>query len=170
METQFIVTAESASIDQSSNNLSIHNIFEDMRTPLFPAGMPMTIVARISRRSSENSRADLQLRCNLSGHPEPLFDHPIAVDFAGLLTTRIIAKVQLLIVPSAGRMQISILHKGKELGHWIVAIIDTSDTTVAGPMTAILGAPVRSTTIAQPTRQIEKASRTRTKKRKRKAR
>jgi hypothetical protein len=84
----FLLTAQSASLDQLTNNLSIWNILEQVSAPTFPIAVPMTIVVYLIRKKTESDKTDLKLVIKLDGRAPPIAEQPVSIFFQGKLKTR----------------------------------------------------------------------------------
>lgn len=120
MHLDFIVCAQSAVIDQATNNLSIHNIFEEIGAPIFPVAITMSVVAHLKKKKSEKENQALRLVFSLDN--DQIGDQPINVAFQDKLVTRIIARIQPLVLQRPGILKVEIKQKNSSLGVWIVQI------------------------------------------------
>ena len=94
MKAGYLVCAESAVVDQSTQNLSIYNIFENLTVPLFPVAVPMSVVAYLVRAPNKRDSQDIRLRFRLDKKNLPT--NQAALDSQGKPATRVVARFSLL--------------------------------------------------------------------------
>lgn len=134
MEVTLLVCAESSSLDQATNNLSILNVVEGLNAPIFPVALPLTVVAILRRKKNESATQTLRLRILLDGQQQPLFDAPLPIDFQGKLKSRAIGRIQTLVIPEPGSMRVTILRKKEILGEWQIDVNQAAQPEVFEPL------------------------------------
>jgi hypothetical protein len=134
MDVAFVVCAQSGVIDQTTNNLSIYNIFQDVPAPSFPVAINMAVIAHVARKKSERESVELQLVITLTGHLKPLAEIPIGVNFDGKPVSRIIVNISPMLIPGPGSLKASLRYRKKELGAWAVNVIQVAQA----PLTTVV--------------------------------
>jgi hypothetical protein len=122
MKLRFLVCAAAAIIDEVTKNISITSILEQLTAPTFPIAVPITVVANFVKTAAEPDIADIRLSFKIKGNPDPIWDHPVTLQFQGQLTTRLIVQVNPLIVPQRGRLIAEVKMKTATLGSWTIEL------------------------------------------------
>jgi hypothetical protein len=147
MEAAFVILANSASIDQATNQLSLFGLIEDLVVASFPVALPNPVFCvLLSRKANEAEKVAVTFAAKFSDDRKPLFQSSEAtVDFQGKRRLRFVAQLPPIVIPRLGELEFFVQTKRKVLGHWtiLVAKIDASPTlemttgkTVAGPVMA----------------------------------
>jgi hypothetical protein len=121
MELVFLACAESASIDQATNKLSLFNVIEEFSGVVFP-GMVQTaaLVLIFTKEAAEPDQANLEISIVHNG--QRLFSAPLVVQFQQLLRSRVIAHMNGLPLNGPGQVSFDVSHNGKSLGKWSVEV------------------------------------------------
>src|SRR6266849_8604039 len=125
MQVYFLVCAQLAIVDQATNNISILNILEQAGAPIFPIALPMSVVAHLTRKKSENEKPVLRLIIKLDNRQ--IADHAVQFSFQGKLTARLIAQLQALPIESPGLLKVELQFRKKSLGSWNVQVYKTGE-------------------------------------------
>jgi hypothetical protein len=132
MDLRLFLCAESVSIDQQGNRLSIFNIADEVSAFGFPAvGNNLAVVALLSRKKSEPNTAQLRIRIELN--KKQLTEIPFAVDFQNNYKCRAIANVQGMIIPGLGTLKVSLFLKTRELGTWEIDVRQVGQAQLMQP-------------------------------------
>ena len=81
----------------------------------------MSVVVHLIRAPNEKDSQDIRLRFRLD--KEKLADQQIALDFQGKPATRVVARIQPIILPRPGNLTVELIHKRRTLDSWNVIII-----------------------------------------------
>ena len=142
MKLRFLVCAVSAIVDEATKNVSITSILEQLASPIFPAAIPISVVANFVRQASEPDSADIRLSFKIDD--QPLMDQPVTIQFQGNLGTRLIAQINPLIVPQPGRLIAEIRAKKKKLGDWEIDVKKAGNEMLLSNLPATAGASERA--------------------------
>lgn len=120
MNLIFLIAAESVSVDQSTNRLSLFNVADEMLAPAFPTVIPtLSVVALITRETGEEAGpASLRVRPN----DETLIEGAIPLAFQDKLKTRAMITVQGLAIAAAGTLNCEVLFGQDIAGTWKITI------------------------------------------------
>ena len=118
MQLSFILCAESAVVDRTTNKLSIYNIIEQVSSPIFPAAVPMTLVAQFTRTKRENDQQKMKLTFSLDNMTKPLGEEQISISFEKKMSSRLIAYIQAVIIPQPGILSAKLEQRNRLLGEW----------------------------------------------------
>jgi hypothetical protein len=115
LNVYFAVAANRVIVDSVSNQVSIIDLYENLRASTFPVLVPkLTLLFYVSRESNDPATQDLTLVCELGG--KTIFDVAVHMDFKNEDTTRIIMGVDGLTLPEPGLLKAKLMDKGVELG------------------------------------------------------
>ncbi|MGE0651925.1 MAG: hypothetical protein AB7P12_09265 [Alphaproteobacteria bacterium] len=144
MDVLFLACADSASIDQRTNRLSLFNIIEELSAAGFPANVPsLALVMLLKRSRKESEEVELGITGRLNG--KDLFSGAFRISFQGKLRTRAIANMQNVILTAPGKLNVEVRHKKKVIGSWPVDVNNIAPP-IAPPPTQVQS----STTSGQP--------------------
>jgi hypothetical protein len=122
MRCELFAVAESASIDITTNRLSIFHIWDEITTPSLPTMMPsLAIVMMLTREENEPNDVDLQVSVSRNG--QTLAQIPATVSFQTMLKARFVATVQGMVFTEQGVYELAV-HRGDEppLGAWRIQV------------------------------------------------
>jgi hypothetical protein len=122
MIIRYLVCAQNAVVDEKTKNVSIYSIIEQFNLPVFPAALPITIVAHFNRKKNENEKPKLTLLIQHDANKPPIVEESFSLDFQGKLGTRLIATIQPLVLEGPGNLDVSILFRNKPLGSWTMFV------------------------------------------------
>jgi hypothetical protein len=115
LNVYFAVAANRVIVDSVSNQVSIIDLYEDLKTPTFPVLVPkLTFLFYVSREANDPATQDLTLVCELGD--KSIFEVAVHMDFKHEDTTRIIMGVDGMTLPEAGLLKAKLIDKGVELG------------------------------------------------------
>jgi hypothetical protein len=121
LNVYFAVAANRVIVDSVSNQVSIIDLYENLRTPTFPVLVPkLTFLFYVSRESNDPATHDLTLVCELGD--KSIFEVAVHMDFKHEDTTRIIMGVDGLTLPEAGLLRAKLMDKGIEMGALDLAV------------------------------------------------
>lgn len=128
LNVYFAVAANRVIVDSVSNQVSIIDLYENLRTSTFPVLVPkLTLLFYVSRESNDPATHDISLICELGD--KSIFDVAVHMDFKNEDTTRIIMGVDGLTIPEAGLLKARLMDKGTELGSLELAVEQVASTT-----------------------------------------
>jgi hypothetical protein len=154
MEVSFLLCAESAVVDSTSNKLTIINVVEELSAAGFPAVIPtLTIVALISRKKTEAEKPPMRVVATQNN--KELFAIPINSSFQGKFRSRILVGIQGIVIPGVGRIMVSLNHKNKSLGSWPIEVLDIRSS----PAITVPPLPISSATSTPKQTAIQKRRR-----------
>jgi hypothetical protein len=131
MEALFMTVAASASVDASSNQLSIFNIIEEASAVQFPiATTNWTVCALLIKGPRDPDDPDLTLAITSTTQRQELFKAGFKALFQGKPRTRLNATLPPLILPGPGTLKISLKTARKELCSWTVLVTQLPQPTV----------------------------------------
>ena len=130
MKLDFVVCAQASSIDISTNQLSIFNIFTDIIVAGFPISLRMETVLNFRRDSSEPMKHDVSMLIKHSNHRNPLAKHNASIDFQGKNTTRLIGKLESLTITGPGTVTVSVRHNSRKIGETSFLVVQPSGGTI----------------------------------------
>jgi hypothetical protein len=133
MYVNYLVCAQSAIIEQGTNNLTIINIIDQIGSPVFPVGIMLCVVGQLSRKKNEKENLSMRLVITIDGQKPPLTDEVLTLSFQEKLSTRIIAKMQPLIIPRPGKLVAQIVQKKRTFGSWTIQVDKIGDELLSLP-------------------------------------
>lgn len=115
LNVYFAVAANRVIVDSVTNQVSIVDLYEQLRTSSFPVLVPrMTLLFYVSRESGDPERQDLKLKCELA--EKVIFEVNVHLDFKGEDSTRIVLGVDGLTLNEPGLLKAKLMAKDHELG------------------------------------------------------
>ena len=115
IKTLIAVAASRVILDSISNQVSIIDVFEGMKSQSFPIVIPsITFLFYLQREAGDPSAKELSLKCTVDGIEN--LKIPVNIDFQQGYTTRTIVSFDGFVVPKAGELKISLLDDDAELG------------------------------------------------------
>jgi hypothetical protein len=125
MQVKFMILANSASIDQTSNQLSIFNVIEQISGLKFPAPSPATTLCMLlARETRDPDTTDFTLEGTISGNSQPLFRGGFTADFKGKKRVRIVAQIPPYLIPAPGTLTFALRRKNREIAAWSVDVAE----------------------------------------------
>lgn len=123
MKAAFVIAASSSSIDQSTNQISIFGVIEDLSSASFPITPSVVLCALLVREKNEGDTQQIGIRVIFDEGKEPAFSaDDLTLDFQGKPRARLVAKLPPFVVPAAGDLRLCIISKNKEIGHWNIKV------------------------------------------------
>ena len=133
MDVQLVVCAESASIDQQTNKLSLFGVMEELQGVGLPGLVPATsFVVLLRRTKSESQKPKLKIVVSLNG--KSFFESPINADFQTHLRCRSIVNLQGVPITGVGFLEFSVKQKNKVLGSWRTDVRNIAQVSTAPPV------------------------------------
>jgi hypothetical protein len=115
LNVYFAVAANRVIVDSVTNQVSIIDLYEQLRSATFPVLVPkLTFLFYVSRAKTDPNNSDLTLVCELDGNS--IFDVSVHLDFKNEDTTRLVLGVDGLTLPQAGVLKAKLLANEVELG------------------------------------------------------
>ena len=132
LNVYFAVAANRVIVDSVTNQVSIIDLFEQLRATSFPVLVPrVTLLFYVSREQGDPEVQDLNLVCELAH--KVIFEVQVRLDFKGEDSTRIVLGVDGLTLHSPGLLQAKLMNDRQELG-----VLDLSIAQAAAPTGANL--------------------------------
>jgi hypothetical protein len=102
MKVLFALCAESATVDRTTNRVSLFNVFDHYLPPTFPASLPsVAFVAAVERDEGEGDVNGIAEIC-VPGAPQ--FNYPVSIVFTESRIARCMLTVQAIPVKQEGRI------------------------------------------------------------------
>ena len=138
LNVYFAVAANRVIVDSVTNQVSIIDLFEQLRATAFPVLVPrMTLLFYVSREHADPEVQDLKLVCELAD--QIIFEVKVRLDFKGEDSTRIVLGIDGLTLHAPGLLQAKLMNDKQELGVLDLAITQapeaSSASLVHGPTT-----------------------------------
>ena len=121
LNVYFAVAANRVIVDSVTNQVSIIDLYEQLRATTFPVLVPrMTLLFYVSRDANDPEQQDLNLVCELAD--KVIFEIKVHLDFKGEDSTRIVLGVDGMTLHAPGLLQAKLLDHSQELGVLDLAI------------------------------------------------
>ncbi len=131
MNVYFAIAANRVIVDSITNQVSIIDLFEQLKAPSFPVLVPrLTLLYYVSRDKGDPETKDLTVVCKL-GVAE-IFQVGVKVDFKGEDSTRIVLGVDGLTLTQPGALQAFLMDQTESLG-----VLDLAVEQVKAPLDAV---------------------------------
>jgi hypothetical protein len=131
MNVYFAIAANRVIVDSITNQVSIIDLFEQLKAPTFPVLVPrLTLLYYVSRDKGDPETKDLTVVCKL-GDVE-IFQVGVKVDFKGEDSTRIVLGVDGLTLAQPGELQAFLMDQTESLG-----VLDLAVEQVKAPENAV---------------------------------
>lgn len=156
MDVLFCLCADSATVDRTTNRLSIFNVIEQISGPTFPGFFPsLALVLMVRRKKSEPNSVDLKTVGTQDG--KKIFELPFTLSFQTHLQARAVLTLQGIPLHKPGVLKFSVMNKNKEIGSWPIPLIHAGQTTINLPATTSAGTSTSSAgTTANPKPKAKK--------------
>lgn len=130
---EFFVVAESLSIDQATNELSIFNIWEEVRSPGFPLIIPKCAAISLWRSEPNDAGQDWTAAVRVTPPGEPTIELPITFRFAeNELRHRITQRIQGIPVQREGDLHFELVLSGKHIAEHIITVQRVEEIDIPG--------------------------------------
>lgn len=127
LNVYFAVAANRVIVDSVTNQVSIIDLFENLKSTTFPVLVPkLTFLFYVSREKQDVQTHDLNLVCELED--QSIFEVSVRLDFKNEDTTRLVLGVDGLTLTKAGNLKAKLMNKNIELGTLDLAIEQMSST------------------------------------------
>jgi hypothetical protein len=121
LNVYFAVAANRVIVDSVTNQVSIIDLYEQLRATSFPVLVPrLTLLFYVSRQPTDPETQNLKLVCELAS--EVIFELNVYLDFKGEDSTRIVLGVDGLSLNAPGLLQAKLMNQSQELGVLDLAI------------------------------------------------
>jgi hypothetical protein len=115
LNVYFAIAANRVIVDSITNQVSIIDLFEQLKAPSFPVLVPrLTLLYYVSRDKDDPATKDLMVVCKLSD--TEILKVDVKVDFKGEDSTRIVLGVDGLTLTQPGIFQASLMDQDVSLG------------------------------------------------------
>jgi hypothetical protein len=132
LNVYFAIAANRVVVDSITNQVSIIDLFEQLKAPSFPVLVPrLTLLYYVSRDKDDPVTKDLKVVCKLSD--TEIFKVDVNVDFKGEDSTRIVLGIDGLTLTQPGMFQAFLMDQDKSLGVLDLAVeqAQASDTAAS---------------------------------------
>ena len=121
----FAIAANRVIVDSITNQVSIIDLFEQLKSSAFPVLVPrLTLLYYVSREQDDPDTKDLSVVCKLN--ETEIFKVAVKVDFKGEDSTRVVLGVDGLTLTEQGLLQAFLMDQDKSLGVLDLAVEQTS--------------------------------------------
>ena len=121
LNVYFAIAANRVIVDSVTNQVSIIDLFENLKSSAFPVLVPkLTLLFYVSREDGDPETKDLAVVCKLND--AEIFKVEVKVDFKGEDSTRVVLGVDGLTLTEKGVLQASLMDLDKSLGELDLAI------------------------------------------------
>jgi len=135
LRLEYFVVAESHSVDQITNRVSIFNVLEEVQSPTFPVVIPQLVAVALWHAEAEDIERDFQSTVRLRTPDGAL--RPFEQNFTMVgPRLRTIALVVGLEIKEPGIMEIELLLNGKHVASHIVAVAQTESQRPLGAVSS----------------------------------
>ena len=115
LNVYFAIAANRVLVDSITNQVSIIDLFEQLKAPSFPVLVPrLTLLYYISREAGDPATQDLTVVCKLAD--SEVFKVDVKVDFKDEDSTRIVLGIDGLTLTQPGMFQAFLMDKDASLG------------------------------------------------------
>jgi hypothetical protein len=125
LNVYFAIAANRVIVDSITNQVSIIDLFEQLKASAFPVLVPrLTLLYYVSREKDDPDTKDLSVVCKLN--ETEIFKVAVKVDFKGEDSTRVVLGVDGLTLTEQGLLQAFLMDQDKSLGVLDLAVAQTS--------------------------------------------
>jgi hypothetical protein len=125
LNVYFAIAANRVIVDSITNQVSIIDLFEQLKSSAFPVLVPrLTLLYYVSREKDDADTKDLSVVCKLN--ETEIFKVAVKVDFKGEDSTRVVLGVDGLTLTEQGLLQAFLMDQDKSLGVLDLAVEQTS--------------------------------------------
>ncbi len=125
LNVYFAIAANRVIVDSITNQVSIIDLFEQLKASAFPVLVPrLTLLYYVSREKDDPDTKDLSVVCKLN--ETEIFQVAVKVDFKGEDSTRVVLGVDGLTLTEQGLLQAFLMDQDKSLGVLDLAVEQTS--------------------------------------------
>ncbi len=115
LNVYFAIAANRVIVDSITNQVSIIDLFEQLKTSAFPVLVPrLTLLYYVSREKDDPDTKDLSVVCKLN--ETEIFKVAVKVDFKGEDSTRVVLGVDGLTLTEQGLLKAFLMDQDKSLG------------------------------------------------------
>ncbi len=125
LNVYFAIAANRVIVDSITNQVSIIDLFEQLKSSAFPVLVPrLTLLYYVGREKGDPDTKDLSVVCKLN--EMEIFKVAVKVDFKGEDSTRVVLGVDGLTLTEQGLLQAFLMDQDKSLGVLDLAVEQTS--------------------------------------------
>ena len=115
LNVYFAIAANRVIVDSITNQVSIIDLFEQLKASAFPVLVPrLTLLYYVSREKDDPDTKDLSVVCKLN--ETEIFKVAVKVDFKGEDSTRVVLGVDGLTLTEQGLLKAFLMDQDKSLG------------------------------------------------------
>jgi hypothetical protein len=130
LNVYFAIAANRVIVDSITNQVSIIDLFEQLKAPSFPVLVPrLTLLYYVSRDQGDPTTKDLMVVCKLSD--TEIFKVAVKVDFKDEESTRIVLGIDGLTLNEPGMFQAYLMDQDVSLGVLDLAVEQAKTTDSA---------------------------------------
>ncbi|MBI2388486.1 MAG: hypothetical protein HYV09_02615 [Deltaproteobacteria bacterium] len=127
---EYFLVAESVSVDQTSNAVSVFNILEELRPARFPASLPLVVIVCALAIDATELGAEIDVTVRVRRTSGQVDELPASFKATGR-RHRQISRLQGLPIEQPGELRFDLLVNGRLLASYVVIV--TSDTRPTRP-------------------------------------
>lgn len=155
MKVIFAVCAESVSVDQQTNKLSILGIIEELSGAGFPGIIPSLSFIFVAQREKGDPET-ISYEIKISHNGKAMGDVPTNFSFQGRPRTRAISNIQGIPIPGPGVLTIAATRKNKKFCSWSIPINDVSQPALSTSSTGVGASSSSKTVVTKKKKAIRK--------------
>jgi hypothetical protein len=134
MKVLFAACAQSATVDRTTNRVSLFNVIDHYPTPVFPIVLPtIAFVAVIERDDGEDDASGTTEICVPDAAP---FTHPVSIVFTGSRLSRVILNVQGIPMQREGLIRFRLILADGSFGEASFLVTNVAPTQNSAPEAA----------------------------------
>lgn len=128
MDLMVFACAQSHSVDQRRNYMSLFNVIESVNSPSFPLVLPMVVVAIVLRRKIGESDPDIRLKVELDG--KQLANGSCEFKFGEHITARCFVELNGLVVKQPGLLRLTLVRSGRRWATWDIPVANSGGPNI----------------------------------------
>lgn len=122
MNIRFVTCAQSLSVDQRSNALSLFHVIEELNIPAFPSALPYMAVVAFFQRTNDEPNDPEGIQIILALGEEELVRQPLVASFQGRLRMKVIAEIAGIVLGAPGVLNVTIQYREEARSTWPIII------------------------------------------------
>ena len=136
LNVYFAIAANRVLVDSITNQVSIIDLFEQLKAPTFPVLVPrLTLLYYVSRDKGDPATKDLMVVCKLSD--KEIFKVAVKVDFKDEDSTRIVLGIDGLTLTQPGMLQAFLMDQDTSLGMLDLVVEQSSASAQSASLSTV---------------------------------
>lgn len=128
MKLGYLVCSQSAIIDQTTNQVSILRVIEQVNAATFPIVTSLTVACHLVKEKKDADNVPVKLRFRLDG--KPVVEHELQLSFQGKPRHRIALNIEQLVIERPGVLTAELVYKNHTLGSWLIEVLSSGEKVV----------------------------------------